>query len=109
MLASGRRVRPECRKPLTKSHDLRTQAGINTDGLERSGGRRSCQRFFRSPQFDESGLPSPLKLTGDKPVVRIDAVELTLGERSLIAEPLNLLFLGMLQGFIGSSLSLAST
>jgi hypothetical protein len=109
VLASGRRGRPKCRKPLTKSHDLRPQASINTDGLGRGGGRGSRQRFFRAPQFDESGLPSPLKLTGNEPVVRIDAVELTLGECSLIAEPLNLLLLGMLQGFIGSSLSLAST
>jgi hypothetical protein len=64
----------------------------------------------RQPAADqfESSLPTPLELAGDKPVVRIDTVELTLGEGGLIAEPLNLL-LGVPQGFIGSPLSLAST
>jgi hypothetical protein len=39
----------------------------------------------------------------------IDTVELTLAERGLIAQPLDLLLLSVPQGFIGSPLSLAST
>src|SRR5262245_11039932 len=109
MLASGRGVRPQCRKPLTKSDDLPPQARIDGSGLRRGDRCRSYQRFFRAPQFDESSLPSPLELAGDEPIVRIDAVKLTLSKSGLVAEPLNLLLLGVPQGFIGSPLGLAST
>jgi hypothetical protein len=68
----------------------------------------SRQRFFGVTQLTESSFPSLLKLAGNQPVVRIDAVELTLGQRGLIAQPLNLLFLRTPQRFVSLALCLAS-
>ena len=76
---------------MAESHDLCPQTGIDADCLAGRRDRPSRQCFLRASQFDKSNLPAPLKLAGDESVVRINTVELTLSERSLITEPLNLL------------------
>lgn len=94
MLSACCGICPKLGELLAESYNLLTQARIDADGIVRSWNCSSQQCFFRTPQFDQSSFPSPLKLTGYKPVVGINTIELTFGERGLIAKALNLLLLG---------------
>src|SRR5436190_6769454 len=67
----------------------------------------SRQRFLSPAELQERRLPTPLEFGRDEPVVGVDPVELALGETGFVAETVNLLHLGPLQGLVRLTLRLA--
>src|SRR5687767_11697078 len=107
-LGTQRRVLPECWQATSSLQ--KSTSGIGTD-LERAGTGRLALReaFLRLMQLAQSRFPPALQLSGDIAVVRIDLVELALGQASLVAQPFDLLslvaghcLLGLPLGSLGS-------
>jgi hypothetical protein len=100
-------VRPELGKPLAEDNELGAQTRIETVGLGRPSGFPPRERLLGAAELRERGLPAPLELGPDKPVVGIDSVELPLGVMRLVAETVDLLGLCAPQRLVGLTLRLA--
>src|SRR5689334_123888 len=79
----------------------KSTSGIGTD-LDRAGtGRLALREAFLSlMQLAQSRFPPALQLSGDIAVIRIDLVELALGQASLVAQPFDLLSLAAGHGLL---------
>ena len=56
------------------------------------------QRLLGLSKRQEGGFPAFFQFAGDEPIVRVGAIELALRESCLVAQPFNLLLLGLPQG-----------
>lgn len=91
-------VRPNLRQATGKGDDLAVEGFAQRhlhDGLGRS---LPGKGFFGSANLAQRRFPSTLEFAGDKTIVRIDAVELALGQRCSIALALKLTFRAAAQG-----------
>jgi hypothetical protein len=79
---------------------------IETVGLGRRSGFPPRERLLGAAELRERGLPAPLELGRDKPVVGIDSVELPLGVMRLVAETVDLLGLSAPQRLVGLTVRL---
>ena len=106
MLAADRGIGPQFGEALAEGDDLGPQARIEPIGLGLDLACAPREGLFGATQRTERRLPAPLEFGRDEPIVGIDAVELPFGEAGFVAEPLDLLHLRPLQGFIGVALRL---
>ena len=85
------RISPDLRQAARQADDI--VIDCLDDGNRRDRLRRRCsgQRLLRSPDLPQGRLPAALQLGGNEAVVGIDAVELSLSKRRLVATAFELL------------------
>jgi hypothetical protein len=103
VLTTHRRVRPELGKSLAERNDFGAQTRIEPVGLGRRSGFPPRERLLGPAQLRERGLPEPLEA---RLAERVDP-DNRLVAAELVAETVDLLRFGALQGLVGLTLRLA--